>query len=314
MVAPVAAPLELRPGEVVALVGPNGAGKTTLLRSVLARRPDAGIVFQDLLLFPHLSALDNVAYGLRRRGRRRAVARREAAEWLERLGVAGVADRRPSTLSGGEAQRVAIARTLALRPRLLLLDEPFASVDVAARAEVRRAVRAALAECPGGGVVVTHQPVEVLSLASRMVVLEAGVVVQDGPVAEVRARPRSRWVAELAGVNFLEGVATAEGLLLPGGALVAAPSEMAGPAFAVFHPHAVTLSRHRPETSARNVWPGTVLDVDLEGDRARVRLRAEAGVEVVAEVTLGALADLALAPGADVWASVKATEISLYPA
>jgi len=306
--------LDLRPGEVVALVGPNGAGKTTLLRAILARRPDAGIVFQDLLLFPHLSALDNVAFGLRRRGLRKGPARAEARGWLERLGVGHVADQRPATLSGGEAQRVAIARTLVLRPALLLLDEPFAALDAAARPDVRRAVRTALAECPGGGVLVTHQPVDVLALAHRVVVLEGGRVTQDGPVDEVRSRPRSAWVAEMAGVNLFEGEADEAGLRVAGGGGVelAAPSTVRGPAFAVVHPHAVTLSRHRPESSARNVWAGQVADVDVDGPRARVRVRGP--VDLVAEVTLGAVAELGLTAGAEVWASVKATEVAVYEA
>jgi molybdate transport system ATP-binding protein len=307
--------LDLRPGEVVALVGPNGAGKTTLLKALMARRPDAGLVFQDLLLFPHLCALDNVAFGLRRRGQSRSQSRAQARQWLERLGVGHVADQRPSTLSGGEAQRVAIARTLVLRPNVLLLDEPFAALDAAARPDVRRAVRAALAECPGGGVVVTHQPVDVLALAQRAVVLEAGRIVQDGPVDELRARPRSRWAAEWAGVNLLEGEAVDNGLRLGGGLVVAAATHdpaAAGPAYAVVHPHSVTLSRTRPETSARNVWAGTVADVDQEGDRARVRVQGP--VDLVAEVTPSAVHDLDLAPGAHVWASVKATEVEVYPA
>jgi molybdopterin-binding protein len=313
--------LDLRPGEVVALVGPNGAGKTNLLKSLRAARPDAGLVFQDLLLFPHLCSLDNVAFGLRRRGVSRSQARAQARQWLERLGVGNVAEQRPHTLSGGEAQRVAIARTLVLKPNVLLLDEPFAALDAAARPDVRRAVRAALAECPGGGVLVTHQPVDVLALAQRAVVLEAGRIVQDGPVEELRARPRSRWAAEWAGVNLLEGEAVAGGLRLPGGAVVAAasaaPGDSAatGPAYAVVHPHAVTLSRSRPETSARNVWAGTVADVDQEGDRARVRVQTlEGPADLVAEVTPAAVFDLGLQPGAEVWASVKATEVEVYPA
>lgn len=286
------------PGEVVALVGPNGAGKSTLLRQ-LAEQPGVGLVFQDLRLFPHLSALDNVAFGLRRHGTRKTAARAEARDWLDRLGAADVAARKPAHLSGGEAQRVAIARALAPRPDMLLLDEPFAAVDVAARADIRRAVRTALAEHDGGAVLVTHHPVDVLSMAQRVVVLEDRVVVQDGPVDEVRSRPRTKWVAEMAGLNLLDAHQ------------VHAAEPVADAAYAVIHPRAVTLSMNRPESSARNVWRGTVRDIDLEGDVARVRLIGD--VDLVAEVTIGAIADLAVAPGSVVWASVKATEVTTFP-
>lgn len=324
-------------GEVVALIGPNGAGKSTMLRAIAGLAPEAtgavtvngqnldgvpaedrpvGLVFQDHLLFPHLTVLDNVAFGIRRAGARRRAARHEAADWLERLGVADYAERTPEMLSGGQAQRVALARALARRDPVLLLDEPLAAVDVAGRAEVRRTLRTALAEHQGACVLVTHQPVEVLALAQRVVVLEEGQVVQDGPVEDVRARPRSPWVAEMAGVNLIEGTATADGLDLadPIGGRLAAPSPVRGPAFAVIHPRAVTLSAHRPDTSARNAWPGRVVDVDAEGDRVRVRARMAGPLDLVAEITAAAAAELNLKPGVEVWASVKATEVTVYPA
>jgi molybdopterin-binding protein len=292
--------LDVAPGEVVALVGPNGAGKSTLLRAMLDQRPGTGLMFQDRLLFPHLSALDNVAFGLRRQGVKRKAAHTQARAWLDRLGAGDLADRRPATLSGGEASRVALARALAPRPDLLLLDEPFAAVDLAARPAVRRALRTALQEHRGACVVVTHQPVDVLALASRVVVLEDGRIVQDGPVAEVTARPRSPWAAEMAGLNLLPAE------------LVQAAEHDPGAAWAVIHPRAVTLSRARPEGSARNAWLGTVADIDYEGDRARVRI--DGAVGLVAEVTAAAVADLALATGQQVWASVKATEVTVYEA
>jgi molybdate transport system ATP-binding protein len=298
--------LDVEPGEVVALVGPNGAGKSTLLRAMAEGRPGTGLMFQDRLLFPHLSAIDNVAFGLRRQGAKRKDARAQARSWLDRLGAADLADRKPATLSGGEASRVALARALAPRPDLLLLDEPFAAVDLAARPTVRRAIRAALAEHHGACVLVTHQPVDVLALAQRMVVMEDGRIVQDGPVAEVTARPRSPWAAEMAGLNLLSAD------------LVHAAEPRADARWAVIHPRAVTLSRHRPEGSARNVWPATVADIDHEGERARVRLDIVLDIVrqnvLVAEVTAAALGDLGLAPGGQVWASVKATEVTVYEA
>lgn len=282
--------LAAAPGEVVALVGPNGSGKSTLLRAVAEQAPNTGLVFQDRLLFPTMTALDNVAFGLRRLGRREA--RRQAAEWLDRLGVADVAGLKPHALSGGQAQRVALARALAREPAVLLLDEPFSGVDIEARAEVRRAIRQAAAP-DRTTVLVTHEPVDVLSLATRVVVLEGGRVTQAGTVDEVRTRPRSPWAARMAGLNLLD----------PAAVTATATGE-----FAVVHPRSVTLSTTEPHTSARNVWRGRVTDVDLEGDRVRVRL--DAGL--VAEVTAAAVSELGIAVGRELWASVKATEIDVY--
>jgi molybdate transport system ATP-binding protein len=327
--------LQADAGDTVALVGPNGSGKTTLLRALAGLQPvdeasivvdgvavhdlpaeerPFGLVFQDRLLLPHLDAVENVAFGLRRAGMGKRAARAEAMAWLERVGLAHKAALQPHALSGGMAQRVALVRALALRPAVLLLDEPFGAVDLAARAVVREVLRA-----PEGGagsrvdVLVTHQPVEVLALADRVVVLEAGRVVQTGSVDDVRSRPRSEWAAEMAGVNLLQGTAVAGGLEVGDVTIaVAGAVGLVGPTFAVVHPHAVTLSRDEPNTSARNAWRGEVAAVDLERDRARVRVLGP--VELVAEVTVAAVADLGLVPGAPVWASVKATEIDLFPA
>ena len=209
--------LQARPGEVVALLGPNGAGKTTALR-VLAglldggavvldgRRLDAlppeqrrvGLVPSDGLLLPHLSALDNVAYGPRARGARRRAARRRALQELDRLGLADRADARPRELSGGQAQRVALARALASDPDLLLLDEPLAALDALTRAAVRRDLRTRLAAVERPVVLVTHDPTDALVLADRVVVLEDGGVVQTGAPADVLRRPQTPYVAGLA--------------------------------------------------------------------------------------------------------------------
>jgi molybdate transport system ATP-binding protein len=332
------AELSVPPGEVVALVGPNGAGKTTLLR-VLAgllvpsdgrvvldgavledttagihvppeERP-VGFVFQDYLLFPHLTALENVAFGLRSRGVPRGEARRRAAEWLERVGLDGLAGARPRALSGGQAQRVALARALATEPRLLLLDEPLAALDASARPETRRELRRQLERHHGVRLVVTHDPVEAFALAERLVVLEDGRVSQAGTAAEISARPRSRYVADLVGVNLVRGKGDGHRVLLPSGAVLMAPGAGHGEVFAVVHPRAVALYRQRPEGTPRNVWPGVVEDLDVEGDRVRVRLSGT--VPLVAEVTPGAVADLALTEGGPVWVSVKATEVVVYP-
>ena len=331
--------LHIETGEVVASVGPNGAGKTTLLRAlaglvpldsgrvevdgevledtaagvrVLPEKRPIGVVFQDHLLFPHLSALENVAFGLRARGERRRQARSRALVWLERVGLSEYATRRPSTLSGGQAQRVALARALVTEPRVLLLDEPLAAVDATARVELRRALRAELAAYTGVRLLVTHDPLEAMALADRLVVLESGLLVQEGPIAEVTARPRSAWVAAMVGLNLFRGRVDDGVLALPDGLSLAVVTDVRGDAFAVVHPRAVSLHRDRPSTSARNIWRGAADSLDLEGDRVRVRVSGP--LPIVAEVTPAAVADLGLATGGEVWVSVKATEVSVYPA
>ncbi|MFD7418306.1 molybdate ABC transporter permease subunit, partial [Kitasatospora purpeofusca] len=222
--------LDAGPGTTIAVVGPNGAGKTTLLRALLGLTPRAhaalrlgdsdvtalpphrrGVAWvpQDGALFPHLSALANTAYGLRAHGVPRAEARREAQGWLDRLGVGHLAHRKPAQLSGGQAQRVALARALAARPRLLLLDEPLAALDQTTRARVRHTLRGHLADFGGVCLIVTHDPVEAVSLADRVLVLEDGRVLQDEPPAEVTRHPRSPWVARMLGRNAWPGTATA---------------------------------------------------------------------------------------------------------
>ncbi|MEA2827186.1 MAG: molybdate transport system ATP-binding protein [Actinomycetota bacterium] len=333
--------LVVEPGRTLAVIGPNGAGKTTLLRALAGlralsggrieldgtvlddpaagvylppeRRP-VGVVFQDHLLFPHLDARDNVAFGLRRHGIRRADARIQADGWLERVGLTERASSRPGQLSGGEAQRVALARALAPSPALLLLDEPLAALDATTRNDVRRDLRRHLSTFPGVRVLVTHDPVDVAALADHVLVLDGGRVAQTGTPAEITARPRSPWVAALAGTNLFAGEAVPGGrLLLDGGAtLVVADEVTAGPVLAVVHPRAVSLHRSRPEGSARNAWPGRVTAVEPVGDRLRVRV--DANPSVVAEVTAGAVADMGLVDDADVWIAVKATEVVVYPA
>ena len=325
-------------GETVAVLGPNGAGKTTLLRVLAGLHPSegevrldgrvldgdaserpVGVVFQDLLLFPHLSVLENVAFGLRARGRPKAEAREVARRWLERVGLGGRGDDRPSALSGGEAQRVALARALIVEPRLLLMDEPLSALDASTRADTRRDLRRVLAAHDGVKIVVTHDPLEAMALADRLVVLERGRIVQEGTAAEISARPRSAYVADLVGVNLIAGVSSADGLVAGGGGLVlhaagAAASADAGDAFAVVHPRAVALHRSAPEGSARNVWSGEAASVEVDAGRARVRVALDGGGPVlVAEVTPAAVAELRLAEGGQVWASVKATEVSVYP-
>jgi molybdate transport system ATP-binding protein len=331
--------LAVATGELVVLLGPNGAGKTTLLRALAGLVPldrgrvvldgrvleDAeagewvateqrpiGFVFQDYLLFPHLSALENVAFGLRARGLPKVEARRRAAAWLDRVGLAGYAAARPRALSGGQAQRVALARAMVGDPQLLLLDEPLAALDAATRTEVRRDLRRHLASFDGTRLLVTHDPLEAMALADRLVVLENGNVTQAGTPTEVREHPRSRYVAELVGVNLFRGLADGAIIALEGGGRLVAADDHRGEVFAAVHPHAVALHRRAPEGTPRNVWAGTAGAVEVVGDRVRVLVTG--AVPIVAEVTPAAAAELQLADGGQVWASVKATEVSVYPA
>ena len=331
--------LRVGSGEVLALLGPNGAGKTTVLRALAGLAPldggsvvldgvvlddpahgvlvgperrSVGMMFQDHLLFDGMSALENVAFGLRARRTGRDEARARASAWLERVGLADRVSARPRELSGGQAQRVALARALATDPRLLLLDEPLAALDASTRAEVRRELRRHLGTFDGACVVVTHDPVDAWTLADRIAVLEAGRIVQTGTPQDITARPRSRWVADLVGVNLVVG-SVRDGVLVSNhGATVVVADAAPGPSIAVIRPRSIVVSRSAPEgTSARNCWPGTVTDVDRLGDRVRVSI--DGAVPLVAEITEEAFRELHLAPGDTVHASVKATEIEVSP-
>jgi len=333
------AAVEVGDGEVVALLGPNGAGKTTLLRAVAGLQPiDAGrvavdgdvlddpeagifvttndrpigVTFQDYLLFPRMTVVDNVAFGLRARGLGRAAARAQARAVLERVGMADLAGAKPRELSGGQSQRVALARALAIEPRVLLLDEPLAALDARAKLHIRAELRRHLASFHGARLLVTHDPVDALVLADRMVVLEDGRVTQQGTTAEVARQPRSPYVAELVGVNLLTGTAAGDHTVrLAGGAELVVADPLPGPEVAVaVRPQAVTVHRHQPDSSARNTWRATV--TDLAADHDRVRLQLAGPVPLVAEVTPAAVADLGLTPGAEVWVSMKAVDLAVY--
>jgi molybdate transport system ATP-binding protein len=340
----VRAAFEAQAGETVALLGPNGSGKTTLVLAIAGllppdegsialggevldgggghvppeRRP-IGVVFQDLLLFPHLSAVENVAFGLRARGTDAAEARTRARGTLERFGLGERADARPRNLSGGEAQRVALARALIGEPRLLLLDEPLSALDVGTRVRVRELLREQLRGFPGVRVVVTHDPVEASALADRLVVLEGGRVTQIGSPEEIRTAPRSRYAADFVGVNAFQGhlerLADGAGRLVVGdGAEVVVPWSEAfggGDVIALLRPADVTLSLQAPTGSARNVFDGPVSWIAVDGELARIRIAS--APPLVAEVTLGSVDRLGIREGVRVWASFKAVEVRVLP-
>lgn len=332
--------LDAPAGEPLAILGPNGSGKTSALHALagLARidaghiavgdrmwdqpaagifRPPearrAGLVFQDHRLFPHASALDNVAFGIRATGTRPAEARTLAAGWLEYVGLDAHAASKPGQLSRGQASLVALARALAPGPRVLLLDEPFAALDATTKSAIRNAVRTHVQTYPVPVVIVTHDPLDAFAIAQRIAVVEDGRVVQHGTPDDIRLRPASRFVADLAGINRFPGIAAAGGLQFEQTFLAAVhdlPSST--PAIAVIHPRAVSLHPAPPAGSARNIFAGTVADVTPSGEVLRVTLAG--AVPIVAEVTHAGAASIALQPGASVYAVVKATEVAVYPA
>jgi molybdate transport system ATP-binding protein len=351
----LAADLSVAPGEVLGVLGPNGAGKTTLLRAlsglealssgsirlgdqtldevasdtfVAAERRPVGLVFQNYRLFPHLDVRDNVAYAPRVQGAGRRRARAVAETWLERLELTALAARRPHEISGGQAQRVALARALAADPALLLLDEPLAALDAKTRLDVRAQLRSHIEDFRGPVLIITHDPLDAMIMADRLLVIENGRVVQQGSPAEVASQPATQYVARLVGLNLYSGtldLRTRTVSLDDGGTLVVTlgydannPAEQAGleglssRVLVGLRPSAITIHTARPtQASPRNVWTGTVAALELLADRVRVKV--DATPAAIVDISAAAVADLALRPGTGVWLSAKATETEAYP-
>lgn len=329
-------------GETVVLVGPNGAGKSSCIGIVTGLfRPDSGtiamsgetwfdagagidlpprdrrvgLVHQDYALFPHLTVAGNIAYGPRARGADREGALRSARQWLERLGIESLSERRVSEISGGQRQRVALARALASGARVLLLDEPFGSLDVSARAQIRGELRDFLRAVRLPALVVTQDAADALALADRIAVLENGILTQTGTRGELLSRPGTRFVADLFGLNYVRAELEAGSGLREahaGSAVFHVLSSEAGGAVSLaFPPSVVALSAGPPGGSSQNSLQGAVIEVLPLSDRMRVVL--DCGVIVAADVTHEAAAALGIAPGRTIWASVKATAIRVYP-
>lgn len=359
--------LDLAPGETVAVLGPNGAGKSTLLNVIAGLlRPDSGraeidgkvlfdldggaatwtaphhrgtvLLAQEPLLFPHLSALENVAFGPRSAGIARTAARESARQWLAAVDAGGLEARRPAELSGGQAQRVAVARALAANPEVLLLDEPMAALDIHAAPLLRRLLKKVLAG--RRAIIITHDILDALMLADRVIVLEAGRITEQGPTRQVLERPRSRFAAGLAGLNLIPGSLTATGIRTAAGLEVAGhqdeqvfpdaadlsgisgqpaiagqpviggkPGATGKPGVAAFPPSAVSVFLTDAHGSPRNSFPVTVTDLEQHGDQIRVRAGG-----MSADITPAASADLGLAPGMTVFFVVKAASVAVYPA
>jgi molybdate transport system ATP-binding protein len=335
--------LEVGTGETVAVLGPNGAGKSTLLAIIAGLlRPDSGraeldgsllfdlpagdsrdaprrrylqphargvsLLAQDPLLFPHLSALENVAFGPRSSGSPRRDARSAAGRWLSAVDAAEFASRHPAELSGGQAQRVAVARALASEPGLLLLDEPMAALDVAVAPALRKTLKRVLAD--RSAIIVSHDMLDALVLADRVIVMENGRIVESGPTRQVFERPRTRFAAGLAGLTLLTGVKTVDGLTTSGGVdiRVAETDLPSGTAAAVaLRPSVVTVSRERPRHPSLNVIEGRITDLEPRGDVIRVR-----SDELSADLSPATVADLDLANDDPVWFAFETAETVIY--
>jgi molybdate transport system ATP-binding protein len=325
------AQLALAPGEVVALMGPSGAGKSTLLAAIagLVHGPEAhvridgaelggarpvppqrrGVVLlgQEPRLFPHLTARDNIAFGMRAHGLPRHTARTEAQRWLGRVGLEGFGNRRPAELSGGQQQRVALARALATAPRILLLDEPLTSLDPETAGEVRALLSEQLRAADATALVVTHDALDAASLASRLLILEEGVVTQAGAVREVLAAPATRFAAAVAGTNRLLGVADG-GCWRSGGGphpvILRADDEASrraaardgAPLAALVRPADVELEtlgspQRHPDAGE---WEARIVRLDHTPGGARVQT---ADPPLAVDVSADTVAALALAPG-----------------
>ena len=333
----------LRPGLVTAVVGHNGAGKSTLAQVIAgtlrldsgraqigervvddaatfvpARRRGVAMVSQAPRIFTHMSVLANVAFPLRVRGVGRAEARAAALDQLRAVGIADLAHRRASDLSGGQAARVAIARALVFRPDVLILDEPTAALDVEATAQVSAVLRERLMGAGITTLLVSHDIAEVLALASHMIVMGDGSVVEEGSPARVLASPSSVFAARLAGLNIVTGPTVARpglvGVRVGEGTLWAASDgttsgEESARIALTFPPEAIALSREESHASPRSVLPGVVAGIDVNGSLVSVRVALAGGVSVTARVTASAWADLGLGVGDTLWASVKATQV-----
>ena len=324
-------------GTVTAILGPNGSGKSTFLRVLAGLQPidsgevifgdtvvdaapsvhvppqdrSVGVVFQDYALFPHMSVLENIAFGPRSSGSSKKSSHVIALKQLDLLGITDLEGRKPSEISGGQAQRVALARALATDPSVLLLDEPLAALDAQTRENVRTELEQQIKLFRGCVVFVTHDPLDAMLLADRVIVLEKGGITQEGTPGELAARPETDYVATLMGVNLIRGVAHEGRLNVDGGgALHVTEHELKGEVLAVIRPESITVHLTKPEGSARNVWQGTVSALSPMHDRIRVTIQARP--PVVATLTHSSVAELKLGVGTPVWVSVKALNIEAF--
>jgi len=339
----------IAPGEVLAVLGANGAGKSTTLAVIagLVGADEAvvrvgnrtltdtatrvfvptydrriGVLLQNPLLFPHMNVIGNVMFGARRHADRSG-ARLCAQRLLAEVGAADLADGKPGELSGGQAQRVALARALAAEPEVLLLDEPLAGLDVAGAASVRAVLRRVLTADSRASLLITHDLIDVLTLADRVLVLEGGRVAECGPVTEVLAAPRSTFGARIAGVNLVRGILTEPGALRAADGSVwhgnppvngAEENESGWPGIAVFAPAGVAVYREQPHGSPRNSVRVRIACLEINGAAVRVRAaeQADGTAGLAADVTPDAVAELGLQVGEQVWFTIKTQAVGLH--
>ena len=331
--------LSAEPG-ITILLGPNGAGKSSFLRLLSGlNQPSSGLiklgkrtlfdsssgvnlppeqrrigmVFQDLALFPHLNVIGNIDFGMKIRGSGRMERQKRTAHLLEILNITHLAERSVTSLSGGEKQKVALARSLTTDPELLLLDEPTAALDPTARGEIRNWLRSVLVKLNIPTLLVSHEVEDVAYFRKRVAVIEQGRIVQQGSFHQLLREPASEFVAQVVGVNYLPGVVTETAgkqvFRSKGGLTFIAPFEQVkpGPACLTIYPWDIALYRNLPEGSPRNHLHGRVKDVVLRGDRVRMTLVEED--KLVAELsTRGYMALGEPQPGERLWAVFKARE------
>ena len=331
--------LDVAQGDRIAIVGPNGAGKSTLLQLVAGSlRPTAGkislrgeviawpkhhvpphrrrvaYVEQRPLLFPHLNVVENVMFGMLARGSTRHAARKRALAELEATGIAHLAERRPWQLSGGQAQRASLARGLAIDPEIVLLDEPFAALDVSVTPELRRLLRARLQDRTV--LLVSHELLDVVSLATRVIVLEHGKLKADGPTEQVVASPVTQFLADFVGLNLLHGTAVAPDRVQVGDQVIVGladePLEEGAKARITMPPEAISLHTAAPHGSPRNALRAEVVGVEPRGSVVDVIINID-GQQARVLITPSAVDELGLLPGDDVVAVTKATQIQLHP-
>ncbi len=335
---------EAAPAETLVVIGPSGCGKTTTLNAIAglvepdegrialgervlyegasgtnlpAAARNVGYVFQEFALFPHMTVAENVAYGLRTRRRPKDEIEVKVGAALEMVGVERLGDRRPGALSGGERQRAALARAIACDAEILLLDEPLGSLDAQTRNQVRGELKRLLQMVGRIAVMVTHDYIDALTFGDKICVLDRGKTLQMGPREELLRHPKSRFVAELTGVNYFEGTISSAryaGLaeVWIGNTCLYASSEREemGNTTATFFPSDVAISLERPNGSPRNVFRTQIQEIIHLGDR--VRLALNGSLPMCAEITAGALEELAVREGDTVHASVKATAVKTY--
>ncbi|MCU1405862.1 MAG: molybdenum transporter ATP-binding protein [Glaciihabitans sp.] len=353
--------IEVAAGETVAVLGPNGAGKSTVLDVIAGLvTPDSGhselagevlfnlpaggksppawkpphqravsLLAQEALLFPHLTVLENVAFGPRSAGVGAKRAREMAVQWLREVDAEQLGARKPAELSGGQAQRIAVARALASDPGLLLLDEPMAALDISVAPAIRRMLRRVLAD--RSAIIVTHDALDAYTLADRVVIVEEGRVVDQGTPAEVFDRPRSAFVAGLAGVNLLTGIREGNSLVLDDGGPVIPLGGFAGsggftgfdrfdrfggvadvpvgvPLSLAVRPAAVTVSLAEPTNPSVLAFRAPMIDLEPRGDSVRVR-----GSLLAADVSPRDAAALDATVDSMLWFSFAPQAATVYP-